>query len=734
MMEMVDVGIWEYDTKGKLVYGNEAYFNLSGHPRDSKREEMTWQDAVFPEDNEWLTSQWTEMATGNSLTFPMRWKRPTSSMPDGKEDVHGQWVLAACVPTLNEQGQVNSVSGCLTDIAAQKRSEQDALKKAEALERAAASEKRFSNFAEQSNVAIWILNLDHQMEYCNHEWFIVCGHPVVPFDQIDWPSVVSEAHLAVIDQHWEIIVQEKRAVKFQFELKRMWSDGLGGEMRAWVTSNAYPELDEHGNVIKVAGTLTDITHLQWAQRLQRQRTAEAVEAKRQQENFIDMTCHEIRNPLGAVVHCADLVRSSLTDLVDVVEDLASRSAVDYSRVTKICASALEATSIVFSCCAHQKRIVDDILTLSKLDSKLVTIAPAPVRLDDLLTEARRMFEADAQKADVDLRTCKQSTLDLITTQWVTLDAGRLMQVLINLITNGLKFTQKEDERNITLTVGATRQRPTEQELNVEFIPAGIARDPVKPDSQWGEGDDLFLHFSVADTGCGFDDEQKSKIFERFSQASPRTHSKYGGSGLGLFISREMVELQGGAIGVRSNRPCKGATFAFYIAARVVQPPQAEIELAHRAATISPRKKSQCAIKAPSYTLLVVEDNLINQKVFRMQLQKLGHEVHVVNHGAEALEFLEKTSCWINNSSAVINISAILMDIEMPVMNGNECARRIRQLQKEGTITRYLPIVAVSANARDAQVRHAMECGMDDAISKPFRVADLMPKVERLVPL
>jgi CheY-like chemotaxis protein len=128
---------------------------------------------------------------------------------------------------------------------------------------------------------------------------------------------------------------------------------------------------------------------------------------------------------------------------------------------------------------------------------------------------------------------------------------------------------------------------------------------------------------------------------------------------------------------------------------------------------------------------VVEDNLVNQKILRMQLQKLGHEVHVVSHGREALEFLQTTSCWKGRSSSPINISVVLMDIEMPIMNGLECTREIRKAESEGRVRRHLPIIAVSANAREGQVRYAMECGVDDAISKPFRVADLMPIIERL---
>lgn len=160
MMEMVDVGIFEYDKKGKLVYANDAFYNLSGHPRETTKQEGTWLDSVFPEDKEWLMGQWTQLVNGTSLTFEMRWKRPATSMPNGEEDLKGSWVLAACVPTFDDHGEITSISGCLTDIRLQKQSHCDAMKRAEALERAAASERRFSNFAENLNVGIWILNMD----------------------------------------------------------------------------------------------------------------------------------------------------------------------------------------------------------------------------------------------------------------------------------------------------------------------------------------------------------------------------------------------------------------------------------------------------------------------------------------------------------------------------------------------------------------------------------------------
>jgi CheY-like chemotaxis protein len=266
---------------------------------------------------------------------------------------------------------------------------------------------------------------------------------------------------------------------------------------------------------------------------------------------------------------------------------------------------------------------------------------------------------------------------------------------------------------------------------VEFLPTGITNNRRSSDIEIDQGKALFIHFRVTDTGCGFGSEEKLRIFERFEQASIRTHSKYGGSGLGLFISREMVESHGGEIGVYSQ-PGKGATFAFYIAAHAIELQTTAVSKTEEL-TLRPPKNSTPTTQHPSkYSILVVEDNLVNQKILRNQLQKLGHTVYVASDGAEALDFLSTSSLWAANASSSLDVSVILMDLEMPVMGGMECTRRIRQLQAQGELNRHVPIIAVSANARDAHVSEALGCGMDNAIAKPFRIADIMPKIEALV--
>ncbi len=137
-------------------------------------------------------------------------------------------------------------------------------------------------------------------------------------------------------------------------------------------------------------------------------------------------------------------------------------------------------------------------------------------------------------------------------------------------------------------------------------------------------------------------------------------------------------------------------------------------------------------KNTKLSILVVEDNLVNQKVLCKQLRNYGYAVYAANHGGEALTFLEETKYWKANEKDGKDLSVILMDTEMPVMDGLTCVRKIRKLQREGIIIRHIPIISVTANARNEQIDIARSSGMDDVVSKPFRVAELLPKMQVLV--
>lgn len=328
-----------------------------------------------------------------------------------------------------------------------------------------------------------------------------------------------------------------------------------------------------------------------------------------------------------------------------------------------------------------------------------------------------------------------------------LDPSRLLQVLINLTTNAIKFTQTEIKRKITITLGASLDRPTARN-DVTYMPRTSTRSDMSLGPNWGTGETVFVYVEVEDTGRGLDKQETDLLFQRFRQASPRTHVQYGGSGLGLFISRELTELQGGQIGV-SSKAGVGSTFAFYVRARRCAPPENvgspsihAIDMKAQSKIISPAaltriKNDTAPLKAPIAAtvpkhVLIVEDNLVNQKVLSKQLRSAGCIVSVANHGEEALVFLATTRFWKGNEESGKELAVVLMDLEMPVMDGLTCVKRIRQLQKEGLIVRHIPVIAVTANARSEQIATAKESGMDSVVTKPFRIPELLPEMERQV--
>lgn len=587
---------------------------------------------------------------------------------------------------------------------------------------AAESETKFTRMAEFAPVGMFIANSEGRITYCNETWYEISRVPKGNRTTDRWMDCVKDEDRDMVEKLWFDLVHNAIALNAEFRFRAQWTDPNGTKGDTWVLASAYPEKSVDGKLKIIFGSITNISQQKWAEHFEKRRMEEAVEMKRQQENFIDITSHEMRNPLSAILQCADEIATSLTDY-------RTQNASSDQLIVDLMDNSVDAAQTIALCAQHQKRIVDDILTLSKLDSALLLVTPCDVQPVTVVQRALKMFDGEVQTADIRLELKVDDSLRQLEVNWVRLDPSRLLQVLINLTTNAIKFTTRQSTRIITVTLGASAQRPSKESgaNHVSYFPTRSKRNDLTTGDDWGGGEKVFIHFAVQDTGRGLSEDETKLLFLRFSQASPRTHVQYGGSGLGLFISRELVELQGGEIGVASKAG-EGSTFAFYVKARKSTVPK---EITNQLPSADIRKSSlpkqpafSASVKASSQApplakpiakdslkILIVEDNLVNQRVLQKQLRNLGCIVHVANHGGECLDRLRESTFWAGHEHSGLDLSVILMDLEMPVMDGLTCARKIRELEANGDVVRHVPIIAVTANARSEQIDTALAAGM-----------------------
>ncbi|HRS38198.1 MAG TPA: ATP-binding protein, partial [Bacteroidia bacterium] len=259
------------------------------------------------------------------------------------------------------------------------------------------------------------------------------------------------------------------------------------------------------------------------------------------------------------------------------------------------------------------------------------------------------------------------------------DPVRLNQILINLAGNAIKFTEK-----------------------------GSVRIHVKQLSR--QADESILEFSVSDSGIGISEEQINKIFESFSQAGHDTARKFGGTGLGLTISKQLIELQGGSIYVRSELG-KGTTFSFKIPYRIGD--------AARLVATEATGTDEAVQALKGVRILLVEDNQFNQMVAVDTLQDMLLEptIDLAENGQEAVEKVREN-----------DYDLVLMDVQMPVMNGFEATRQIRNLSGPRSRTK---IMAMTANVTEEEINNCFACGMDEYLAKPFDQTKLLQKLVRL---
>ena len=373
--------------------------------------------------------------------------------------------------------------------------------------------------------------------FANEAWWKISGHPR-DRDPSTFLDSVHEDDKAICIKLWEDILESKSGIPpCEFRWKRQADDQLD----RWCWAVSVPELDDSGNIIAITGVLTDITMKKQNELYQVKRAEEAIELRHAQERFIDMTSHELRNPLSAIILSADSSAERLEELVragagsppvgrvtPALPTASSSSLVPAARFQTEVEDTLQDLKIISHCCVHMTRLIDDVLTLSKLDNQFLIITPVPSRPVEFIRETLQIFKGEMQsKSIISEFTTSRAFVDL-RVDYVLTDPSRVNQLLINLLTNAIKFTASSKVRKITVGLDVSETRPP---LAGTTVAASGLDETTSPTSAVAiDQDAVWLVVSVSDSGRGLLPEEVSGLFQRFKQANPRTHISYGGSG------------------------------------------------------------------------------------------------------------------------------------------------------------------------------------------------------------
>lgn len=414
----------------------------------------------------------------------------------------------------------------------------------------------------------------------------------------------------------------------------------------WIAVDGQPIFDEAGRLSNFIAIQRDITDLKDREAELENARLLAEEANKSKSQFLANMSHEIRTPMNGIIGMTQLM----------LETALGPKQRHYADTIRISGEAL-------------LDIVNDILDFSKIDAGQIKLAEAPFHLQTVLIETVEILSPRAMQKGLSLNYQIDEALE----GWFLGDKGRLRQVLLNLISNAIKFT---DSGSVMLI-------------------AKPAEDPGK------------VYVAIKDTGIGIPSDRLDDVFKSFSQIDASSSRRFEGTGLGLSISQQLIEAMGGLIGVQSIEGM-GSTFWFTLPLRALAD----------GTSLSKIKQDgiQPVFALRKLNVLVAEDNLINQQVAQGFLKKLGHSVQIANNGHEAVSAVQNGS-----------FDLLFMDVQMPEMDGLEATAHIRALPAPHC---NIPIIAMTANAMKGDEEHCLKHGMSDYLAKPILLDQLRERIER----
>jgi PAS domain S-box-containing protein len=595
-------------TDGRFLEVNQATLDLQGYTREEMFELDAKKTFANPEDNEKFLH---DIAQTGSIKD---WETKLV-----KKDGTVITCLLSVTTRKDNKGNAIGFQGILRDITRFKNTEDEIRR----------SRERLTQAQSIAHIGSWEMSVDSGGVNWSDEMYRIYGLDREKFK----PSIEAVINLVhpedrdMVDEYVSGGMEREKPQSIEHRIIR--SDG---SIR-FVGVHEEVNRDGTGKPISILGTVQDITERKEMEMALEKAKVEAEAATSAKSEFLAHMSHEIRTPMNAIIGLSHLALK--TELPPKQRDY----------MNKIQGAANTLLSII-----------NDILDLSKIEAGKIEIEETNFPLKSVLNNLSNMFTARAQEKGLDLQLVTEPDVPM----YLVGDPLRLGQVLINLVSNAIKFTEKGEVKVTTAVADRHNSKVT-------------------------------LKFSVSDTGIGMSEEQKNRLFQPFTQADGSMTRKYGGTGLGLTISKQLVELMDGKITVTTS-PGAGSTFTFTAKLRV-QPEKAGA-------------KRMVPATLRNLKILVVDDNVEAAEILKNMLTDMSFEVTACNSGRAAIREIQK---------AEIPYDLVLLDWRMADMDGFETARRIKSQLK---LTKYPKLIMVTAYGREEVMLQAKELGMDAFLVKP----------------
>lgn len=503
------------------------------------------------------------------------------------------------------------------------------------------SEERFRQLVESANDIIYRTDYSGNFVYINPEASKIFGYSIEELKNLHYSVLIREEYVERVSSFYNNqFINRTPNTYYEFPMRS--KDGK----EIWLGQNVQI-LTDGDWVLGFQALARDITTRKRIENELKLAKKEAEESSKAKQEFLSTMSHEIRTPLNAVIGLTNLLSES---------KIAAEEHQELIQGIKISADNL-------------LHIINDILDFSKIESGKFSLENTPFELNTLLSGVKQSFTSQVQEKGIELIFDSNKVED----QLLQGDPIRISQILLNLISNAVKFTK-------------------------------VGKVVVDVQTESTSTEDIWLNLKVSDTGIGIPRDQVQSIFDSFSQASKSTTRKYGGTGLGLTITNMLVRMMKGTIKVDSA-PNKGSVF--------------EVKIKLQRATRDDIPTTNSDVKTDSViegkTILLVEDNQMNQLVASRYMRRWGAMIDVANNGLHAIELLKKK-----------RFDLILMDLEMPDMDGYETTRYIRNRMEKPY--NEIPIIAITASAFVSVKEKVLRFGMDDYVTKPFDPAALKEKI------